>query len=115
MTWNPTAPGLPPLTFWGAMRWDVVRTLVPADAGTVVEYGCGMGSFGARLAAHATTYVGGEPAAGQRHDHECDQGPWPRSTATAARRRARGADSHHEAFRSPPADRPSRVGAPGDR
>ncbi len=54
---------LPPLTFWGAMRWDLVRTLLPSRLGGVVEYGCGQGSFGARLAARSAAYVGIEPAA----------------------------------------------------
>lgn len=63
MTHTLTTTALPPLTFWGAMRWDVVRTLLPAHLGTVVEYGCGQGGFGARLAARADRYVGVEPAA----------------------------------------------------
>lgn len=54
--------GLPPLTWWGAMRWAAVAPHLPRrpDAG-VVEFGCGLGAFGARLAARYGRYVGVEP------------------------------------------------------
>ncbi len=45
------------------MRWDVVERVLPADPATaVVEMGCGMGAFGARLAARYDSYRGVEPA-----------------------------------------------------
>lgn len=43
------------------MRWDVVRRLLPAAAGDVLEVGCGQGAFAVRLAQRATSYVGVEP------------------------------------------------------
>jgi SAM-dependent methyltransferase len=55
---------LPPLTWWGAMRWAAVLPLLPEERSTVVaEFGCGQGSFGARLAQRFDTYVGIEPSA----------------------------------------------------
>lgn len=58
-----TRAPLPPLTWWSTMRWDVVERALPRDpATTVVEMGCGMGAFGARLAARYAGYTGVEPA-----------------------------------------------------
>lgn len=54
---------LPPLTWWSTMRWDVVSRALPTSrAASVVEMGCGMGAFGARLAARFDSYRGVEPA-----------------------------------------------------
>lgn len=60
----PTVPSsVPPLTWWGAMRWGAVLPLLPTDPSTVVaEFGCGQGSFGARLAGMYSTYVAVEPS-----------------------------------------------------
>lgn len=45
------------------MRWDVVSRAVPSSPETsVIEMGCGMGAFGARLAARYRSYRGVEPA-----------------------------------------------------
>ena len=51
----------PPLTLMALLRWDRVRHLLPADAGSVVEVGCGQGAVGYRLAARANSYLGLEP------------------------------------------------------
>lgn len=54
---------LPPLTWWSTMRWDVVSRALPSAPGTaVIEMGCGMGAFGARLAERYDSYRGVEPA-----------------------------------------------------
>nr|WP_276582079.1 class I SAM-dependent methyltransferase [Cellulomonas sp. RIT-PI-Y] len=45
------------------MRWDLVDRVLPTDRRlSVVEMGCGMGAFGARLAARYADYTGVEPA-----------------------------------------------------
>lgn len=49
-----------PANAW--LRWDVVRQLLPADARTVLEIGCGQGAMGTRIAA-TRDYVGVEPDA----------------------------------------------------
>jgi SAM-dependent methyltransferase len=48
------------------MRYDRVRTLVPPDARSILEIGCGQGALGYRLATAqpGRTYVGLEPDAG---------------------------------------------------
>lgn len=51
---------LPPLAPNAWLRWDVVERLLPPDARTVLEIGCGQGGFGARLAADRD-YLGVEP------------------------------------------------------
>jgi SAM-dependent methyltransferase len=51
---------LPPLAANAWLRWDVTRRLVPADARTVLEIGCGGGGFGARLSV-GRDYLGVEP------------------------------------------------------
>lgn len=52
---------VPPLSIMGALRWDVVRRLLPTGRGLdVLEIGCGQGSVGVRLAADHT-YLGLEP------------------------------------------------------
>jgi SAM-dependent methyltransferase len=50
---------LPPLTPFGALRWDVTRRLFP-PASRVLEVGCGQGSVGVRLAAAGHDYTGVE-------------------------------------------------------
>lgn len=51
----------PPLTPMGTLRWSVVRQLIDEiRPATVLEIGCGQGSFGARLA-ERSEYVGCEP------------------------------------------------------
>jgi SAM-dependent methyltransferase len=50
---------LPPLTPFGALRWDVTRRLFP-PASRVLEVGCGQGSVGVRLAAEGHDYTGVE-------------------------------------------------------
>lgn len=55
-------PTLPPLTWWGTMRWAAVAPHLPKDPDTVaVEFGCGLGAYGARFAARYPRYVGVEP------------------------------------------------------
>jgi SAM-dependent methyltransferase len=44
------------------LRWDVVQQLLPAEARTVLEVGCGQGAMGTRIAA-TTDYLGVEPDA----------------------------------------------------
>ncbi len=50
----------PPLTPNAWLRYDVVSRLLPPDARTVLEIGCGQGGFGARLAVDHD-YLGVEP------------------------------------------------------
>ena len=51
---------LPPLAANAWLRWDVTRRLVPDDARSVLEIGCGGGGFGARLSV-GRDYLGVEP------------------------------------------------------
>jgi SAM-dependent methyltransferase len=51
---------LPPLAANAWLRWDVTRRLVPAQARSVLEIGCGGGGFGARLSV-GRDYLGVEP------------------------------------------------------
>lgn len=51
---------LPPLAANAWLRWDVTRRLVPVDARSVLEIGCGGGGFGARLSV-GRDYLGIEP------------------------------------------------------
>ncbi len=51
---------LPPLAANAWLRWDVTRRLVPAEARSVLEIGCGGGGFGARLSV-GRDYLGVEP------------------------------------------------------
>ncbi len=51
---------LPPLAANAWLRWDVTRRLVPRDARTVLEIGCGGGGFGSRLSL-GREYLGVEP------------------------------------------------------
>ena len=51
---------LPPLAANAWLRWDVTRRLVPEQARTVLEIGCGGGGFGARLSI-GRDYLGVEP------------------------------------------------------
>ena len=54
-------PSVPPLPPNAAMRWSVVRRMVDrVQPSTILEIGCGQGSFGARLAGRAR-YLGVEP------------------------------------------------------
>lgn len=55
------AAGLPPLAPGAALRWDVVRRLLPAAAGDLLEVGCGQGAFAVRLSRRCASYVGVEP------------------------------------------------------
>jgi SAM-dependent methyltransferase len=52
---------VPPISLFSSLRWDAVerhvRRIAPA---TIVEFGCGVGGFGARLSGMAT-YTGVEP------------------------------------------------------
>lgn len=50
----------PPLTLNAWLRYDVVTRLLPPQAGTILEIGCGQGGFGARLAVDHD-YLGIEP------------------------------------------------------
>ena len=52
---------LPSLTPNAWLRWDVVSRMLPAEARTVLEVGCGQGSMGARIAARSADYLGVEP------------------------------------------------------
>ena len=51
---------LPPLAPNAALRWDVVRRLLPPPGADLLEIGAGMGGFAARLA-RDHRYVGLEP------------------------------------------------------
>ena len=51
---------LPVLSPNAWLRWDVVTRLLPRNARTVLEIGCGQGSMGTRIAA-TTDYLGVEP------------------------------------------------------
>ena len=51
---------LPPLAANAWLRWDVTRRLVPEQARSVLEVGCGGGGFGARLSV-GRDYLGVEP------------------------------------------------------
>ena len=51
---------LAPLTPNAWLRYDVIRRMLPPDAVTVLEVGCGQGALGARLSAQCR-YVGIEP------------------------------------------------------
>jgi SAM-dependent methyltransferase len=51
---------LPPLAANAWLRYDVVARMLPADARTVLEIGCGQGSVGTRIAA-TRDYLGVEP------------------------------------------------------
>jgi SAM-dependent methyltransferase len=53
---------LPALTPNAWLRWDIVSRLLPPEARTVLEIGCGQGSMGTRIAA-TTDYLGVEPDA----------------------------------------------------
>lgn len=50
----------PPLALNAWLRYDVVSRLLPSEAGSVLEIGCGAGGFGARLAVDHE-YLGVEP------------------------------------------------------
>lgn len=55
------AHNLPPLSLFSHLRWDVVRRHIEAfRPTTILEFGCGVGGFGARFAALAD-YTGVEP------------------------------------------------------
>lgn len=57
------ADRMPPLSLFSHLRWDVVRRHVRAlQPRTLLEFGCGMGGFGARFATMAD-YTGVEPDA----------------------------------------------------
>ena len=72
----------PPLTARGALRWAVVEPLLAGlHPATVLEFGCGQGAVGARIARHAR-YTGVEP----------DQESWE---VAAARIRPRGGTVLH--------------------
>jgi SAM-dependent methyltransferase len=51
---------LPPLAANAWLRWDVTRRLVPDEARSVLEIGCGGGGFGARMSV-GRDYLGVEP------------------------------------------------------
>lgn len=52
---------MPPLTLTGWLRWDVVgRALDTLAPQSVLEFGCGQGAAGARIAARTSRYVGVE-------------------------------------------------------
>nr|WP_216647951.1 methyltransferase domain-containing protein [Isoptericola chiayiensis] len=55
---------MPPLTLFGALRWDVVRRrlddLALPPGASVLEVGCGQGAVGVRLAAAGYEYTGVE-------------------------------------------------------
>jgi SAM-dependent methyltransferase len=59
MSRHPWQPALSP-NAW--LRWEAVRQLIPPDARSVLEVGCGRGGFGVRLA-EGRRYVGVEPDA----------------------------------------------------
>jgi SAM-dependent methyltransferase len=54
------AEPLPPLSFNGALRYDVVERLLPDGIRDVLEIGCGRGAVGVRLASRYM-YTGVEP------------------------------------------------------
>lgn len=59
----PQRLALPPLTANASLRWDVVRRLLPARPGAVLEIGCGRGAATARIARRADRIVAVEPDA----------------------------------------------------
>jgi len=59
------------------MRWAAVAPRLPRERDTtVVELGCGLGAFGARLASSYATYVGVEPDAGSATVARDRVAPW---------------------------------------
>ncbi|MEG3614336.1 class I SAM-dependent methyltransferase [Isoptericola haloaureus] len=50
----------PPLTLFGALRWDVVRRHLPGPGARVLEIGCGQGAVAVRLSAAGYDYTGVE-------------------------------------------------------
>src|SRR3954453_21143644 len=61
---NAFAPAkLPPLSPNASLRWDVISRMIPAQALTIIEVGCGQGGMGARLAMQCDDYLGMEPDA----------------------------------------------------
>lgn len=68
---------LPPLTWWATMRWAAVAPLLPPGRpAKVVELGCGLGAFGARLARAYGDYVGVEPDPGSAAVARARVAPW---------------------------------------
>ena len=68
---------LPPLTWWATMRWAAVAPLLPSRRpATVVELGCGLGAFGARLARAYGDYTGVEPDPGSAAVARARVAPW---------------------------------------
>ena len=57
-----TSTKLPPLAPNAWLRYDLVARMLPADARTVLEIGCGQGAVGTRIAA-TRDYLGVEPDA----------------------------------------------------
>lgn len=58
------ASALPPLTWWSTMRWATVEPYLPEDREiSIVEFGCGLGAYGARFASMYRMYTGIEPDA----------------------------------------------------
>ncbi len=55
-----TGAGLPPLTLYGSLRWDVVASLLPTTPSSILEVGCGQGAVGVRLAAAGHRWTGVE-------------------------------------------------------
>jgi SAM-dependent methyltransferase len=50
-----------PLTIFGSLRWPIVRRVIEEQPPrTILELGCGVGTFGERMA-HLGTYLGVEP------------------------------------------------------
>jgi SAM-dependent methyltransferase len=63
LLWSgPEADRVAPLTPNAWLRFDVIRRLIPPDARTVLEVGCGEGAMGVRLA-RGRRYLGMEPDA----------------------------------------------------
>lgn len=53
----------PPLSFMASLRWPIIESVVRAEERSegVLEFGCGQGAMGVRLAARFGGYVGVEP------------------------------------------------------
>jgi SAM-dependent methyltransferase len=72
-----TRSAVPPLTWWATLRWAATTPLLPSERpARVVELGCGLGAFGARLSRAYGDYVGVEPDAGSAAVARSRVAPW---------------------------------------
>lgn len=61
MTASSPRAKLPPLAPNASLRWDIISRMLPAEARSIIEVGCGQGGVGARLASRCDDYLGMEP------------------------------------------------------